>query len=173
VQSNAVQFNSWYCRGYDIWQDGQQPTHGFKILFDTGCHGSNWISPNIFEKLEAKATDHGQEYCFQDFNGNSFSAKRTTRLNFQRAGVPEAKVYSADFFIADRDTHFQIMLGADDLRNFNLLAQPVYPLIPAVPSSTSRTTIVSFKHHIANIFRRETRTTESQKSGEKQGGREA
>ncbi|PMD53449.1 uncharacterized protein K444DRAFT_635254 [Hyaloscypha bicolor E] len=127
-------FNSWYCRGYDIWQDGQQPTHGFKILFDTGCHGSNWISPNIFEKLEAKAADHGQEYCFQDFNGNSFSAKRTTRLNFQRAGVPEAKVYSADFFIADRDTHFEIMLGADDLRNFNLLAQPVYPLIPAEPS---------------------------------------
>jgi hypothetical protein len=111
------------------------------MLLDTGCNGSNWISPNIFEKLGAKATDLDEPTFFSDFNNNKIPAHRKTRLNFQRLGVPEAKIHSAEFLIADHNTLFEVMLGANDIREFDLLSspsdlfRPVFPLIAGEPST--------------------------------------
>jgi hypothetical protein len=97
-----------------------------KMLFDTQCHESNWVSRDVVAKLKAGCFRLLEPAEFQVFNGQTMQATSKVVLFFSKNG---GKKHHATFFVASHDVPFDLLLGADDCLNLQLIKPVVLGLL--------------------------------------------
>lgn len=109
-------------KSVEIWYDlSAAPSLKCQLQCDTGAQKSNWVSQRVLEGVGGKSTPLEEDLSWVAANGGSFSASEKVHLSFRDAGNPRGQVYSADFFIADSKSPFDILLGANDLLKFEIV----------------------------------------------------
>ncbi|RDL38894.1 uncharacterized protein BP5553_03234 [Venustampulla echinocandica] len=129
------QENLAYEREVDVWQDNpsiQRPIRlNFRtLLFDTQCRESNWVSIKIVQELRAEVRNLPTSATFLGFNGQVMAATQEASLSFKNS--QGGSTYTAKFLVsADEAVPFDMVLGADDCRKFNIISAPTFlALVP-------------------------------------------
>jgi hypothetical protein len=107
-------------------------------LFDTQCHGSNWVAEKIVEKLCAKVYPLSQQAKFIGFNGQSMFAAFQTTLCFKKSDG--GSTWWADFLVAPVKVPFDMLLGQKDCLKFEIIKRPTNPLLGLAVAKKSKGT---------------------------------
>lgn len=107
-----------------VWQDDVE-THA-RMLFDTQCRGSNWVSRDVLTKLKATCLRLSRDAEFQVANGETMIATSEVRLFFRKNGGDHK---SATFFVAPGFVPFDLLLGGEDCLELDIIKPAVMPII--------------------------------------------
>jgi len=124
-------------------------------MFDTGCHGPNWVSKEIIRDLgmesKIEVFEGWRAPKLKDANGKPFEAIGQVALHWQFHGHTYAKWFSGTFCVTESN-HIQVIFGLYYIVEKRLVSVNNDMMIPLISDKKIKLCMSGFILHCINTI---------------------